>query len=265
MPAVPPDITLEIQKLLEDGSRTLGLRLVFHDRLWRSGLPNAWIHHTRGPCVANLKADEQRCFQYCMRQVHSELEGQAEGRLQTCPWGFTEAAVPVTSAGLFAGILFAGPAWMSKKEPPHSELVCPPHRAWLMERLTVLRALAERLGHLLENDSRHMTSNRRAYILQYLNEKLSQRTTLTALARALHLSPSRVGHLIREEFDTTFPKLVTTLKLHAAAQQLAGTEQRVSEVAFALGFEDPNYFTSVFTKYYGMSPLAYRGRHRPGA
>jgi AraC-like DNA-binding protein len=32
----------------------------------------------------------------------------------------------------------------------------------------------------------------------------------------------------------------------------------VSEICFEVGFDDPAYFTNVFTKYMGISPTAYR-------
>ena len=43
-----------------------------------------------------------------------------------------------------------------------------------------------------------------------------------------------------------------------AAALLQGTDERVQEIAYLVGFEDSNYFTNVFTKYMGMSPREYR-------
>ena len=194
MPTIRPASTARIRKLLEDGTRTLGLRLVFHDRLWRSGLPHKWRHHTCAPCRAKMKVDEQRCFQFCMRQVHTELAGQPDGRMHTCPWGFTEIAVPVTDGGLFAGILFAGPAWLGRRKPPYAELVNAPSRAWLETRLTVLRALAERLGRLLEDDAPGNTGNRRAQVLGFLHARLDRRVSLAQLSAGVE----EFGQSVRE-------------------------------------------------------------------
>lgn len=43
-----------------------------------------------------------------------------------------------------------------------------------------------------------------------------------------------------------------------ARRHLAYTSMTVAEIAFALGFEDPAYFTRFFTRHVGVSPRAYR-------
>lgn len=42
--------------------------------------------------------------------------------------------------------------------------------------------------------------------------------------------------------------------MEEAAKMLLKNEFNVSEIAYALGFSDPAYFTRLFKKYFGESP-----------
>lgn len=53
-------------------------------------------------------------------------------------------------------------------------------------------------------------------------------------------------------------KLVHGRVLFEAKRQLLHTSKPVSEIAYALGFGDPAYFTRFFSRRAGMSPSAYR-------
>jgi len=44
---------------------------------------------------------------------------------------------------------------------------------------------------------------------------------------------------------------------------LRATDDRVTDIAFASGFNDANYFSYAFSKLIGMSPSQYRERARP--
>ena len=44
------------------------------------------------------------------------------------------------------------------------------------------------------------------------------------------------------------------------AELLANPKLRVSEAAYAVGFEDPNYFSKAFRRHFRCSPEKYRAR-----
>ena len=43
-----------------------------------------------------------------------------------------------------------------------------------------------------------------------------------------------------------------------AARRLLVSEERISVIAYALGYESANYFARVFKENFGLSPSAYR-------
>ncbi len=93
-------------------------------------------------------------------------------------------------------------------------------------------------------------------LMRCLHEPLS----IPRLAQAAHLSPSRFAHLFRAQLKTTPQQFIEGQRLTRARQLLESTDLRVSEVAAAVGFANPFYFTLRFKRTYGASPAAYRQR-----
>jgi two-component system response regulator YesN len=63
---------------------------------------------------------------------------------------------------------------------------------------------------------------------------------------------------VRELFNLTFPQLVQSTKMRRAANLLTGTDLPIGRIAPLVGYDDQNYFTTVFKKHLGRSPRAYR-------
>ena len=50
--------------------------------------------------------------------------------------------------------------------------------------------------------------------------------------------------------------------LVVAARRLLTSDQRVEEIAYEVGYDDPNYFSRLFRETYGVSPQTYRKNAR---
>jgi AraC-like DNA-binding protein len=75
------------------------------------------------------------------------------------------------------------------------------------------------------------------------------------------LSASHLCQAFKRIFGVTPLAYLTDLRL-SQAHRLLGTDSRgVAEIARAVGFLDPNYFTRAFHRRFGGSPTAIRGRH----
>jgi AraC-like DNA-binding protein len=78
--------------------------------------------------------------------------------------------------------------------------------------------------------------------------QMSQRSFVRAFRAATGLSP--IAYLIQ-------------LRINRAARLLRSGTERVTEIAFRVGFADSNYFARQFRQLTGVSPRAYRQRHNP--
>jgi AraC family transcriptional activator of pobA len=82
--------------------------------------------------------------------------------------------------------------------------------------------------------------------------------SLAEYASALGVSQSRLRNACLSVTEQSPMQIVHARILLEAKRQLRYTSASVSEVAYALGFEDPAYFTRFFSQRTGLSPRAFR-------
>jgi two-component system response regulator YesN len=64
--------------------------------------------------------------------------------------------------------------------------------------------------------------------------------------------------MFSQEVGQTFVEYLTRKRIGEAKRMLRQTVKRSSEIAFAVGFKDPHYFSFVFKKVLGCTPSEYR-------
>ncbi len=74
----------------------------------------------------------------------------------------------------------------------------------------------------------------------------------------LHLSPAYFSTLFKKHTDMSFTAYVTDVRMQAAVQLLQSTDEKTYAIAEKVGYIDPNYFSYVFKKKFGVSPSKYR-------
>ena len=82
------------------------------------------------------------------------------------------------------------------------------------------------------------------------------------LARMADMSPSSLRRLFKEHTGKSPGAFVKDLRMPTAARRLLVTNQRISAIAYELGFDDPNYFARIFKSVFGVSPQEYRAASR---
>ena len=103
---------------------------------------------------------------------------------------------------------------------------------------------------------------RAGQIQEYLEQHYTRSLGLKEIAALVSLSPWRVSHLYKSQTGQTITETLTQLRLRQAARLLAYTSRTVAEIAVDVGFESVYYFSRVFKKVYGFSPLAFRKAKR---
>ncbi|THF77087.1 helix-turn-helix transcriptional regulator [Cohnella fermenti] len=82
------------------------------------------------------------------------------------------------------------------------------------------------------------------------------------LSEAARTSESHLRKLFLREFGMPPLQYAHRLKATLAMRRLAGSDERISEIADSLGYVDPNYFTRMFKRSVHMTPQEYRRKHR---
>jgi AraC family transcriptional activator of pobA len=81
---------------------------------------------------------------------------------------------------------------------------------------------------------------------------------VSMLAAQLNLSPRYLSDLLKQETGKTAIELIHIYLINEAKNRLRNDDQRVSEIAYALGFEDLSYFSRLFKKETGVTPNQFK-------
>ncbi|MBQ3557596.1 MAG: helix-turn-helix transcriptional regulator [Oscillospiraceae bacterium] len=93
---------------------------------------------------------------------------------------------------------------------------------------------------------------------QYISANYQSPLTLEQVAAQVSLSPSYFSRLFKSTTGFGFKEYLTLLRLKQAQTLLIHTDLSICEIAYECGFNDSNYFSSVFREFNDISPLNYR-------
>ena len=79
-------------------------------------------------------------------------------------------------------------------------------------------------------------------------------------AEALNVTPTHLTRVVREAFGCPATQMIRDRMVREARRHLVYTNLSISQIAYALRFDDPAYFTRTFTQATGQSPRAFRSR-----
>lgn len=82
--------------------------------------------------------------------------------------------------------------------------------------------------------------------------------TVSAIARAIHVSPSHLAHRFRSETGMTVKEYVTRVRVEMARRMLLETDAKLESIADAVGFCDAPHLSRVFVQYTRQRPGEYR-------
>jgi AraC-like DNA-binding protein len=124
------------------------------------------------------------------------------------------------------------------------------------ELLGLLSQILQRLQRMAVtgNDVRLDTGRVEAWV----QERLTQRITLEEMARHAHLSQAHFCRLFRTAYGESPMHYVIRLRMGRACHFLRETNSKVADIARAVGYADPYYFSRLFAKFVGVSPRQFR-------
>lgn len=83
--------------------------------------------------------------------------------------------------------------------------------------------------------------------------------SLNRVAKEINISPNYLSAVFSQEMGTTFVEYLTAKRMEKARELLRSSELRSGEIALAVGYKDPHYFSFLFKKTQGCTPRDYRG------
>lgn len=94
---------------------------------------------------------------------------------------------------------------------------------------------------------------------QYIEEHYwDSKLCVEDLCSHLNVSATYFSVMFKKKFGMNFISYLTKVRLDRAAELLEHTEDKSYMIAEKVGYTEPNYFSYVFKKQYGVSPTKYR-------
>ena len=221
----------------------------------------------------------ERCFA-CDRQAFAHICKTKRTYIYTCYEGFTEALIPILYEDSVAYVLMVGRVRNAAITDATFERIVTnyvPTEQLEQERDVLREAFAEipRIDpHLFESyvyflelcaqsiyEHRYVRMVEKSIVenfKDYVHENLFNMISIWDAASALSISTSHLSRLLTRDLGMSFTEYVTEQKIEKAKELLLTEDSSVSEIAYLLQFQDPNYFMRVFKKKTGLTCTAFR-------
>jgi two-component system response regulator YesN len=129
----------------------------------------------------------------------------------------------------------------------------------LLEMKDYLKILIEKVI-----DKIHTFNERKANILilhirEYIEHNINNANlSLSTIAREFYVSPSHLCRLFKQETKQTVVEYITRQRMEYAKKILKETNLKVYQIGEMVGINDPNYFSTIFKKFTGLSVNEFR-------
>ncbi len=234
-----------------------------------------------------LMAGKSQSCAACLRlQQQMENDAVLEPRTLECFAGLTESAVPVRVGEKIFGHLQTGQVLLHAPTPTRFKKIMRQlgewnvkvdaaqlHAAYFSTRVIarkqydsmvrLIAVFAQHLGTLsnqvmVQEAAAELPSivRARAFIHEHKGEEIS----LTDVARAVNMSGFYFCKVFKKATGLTFTDYLARTRIETVKGMLLNPHVRVSEAAYACGFQSLSQFNRVFRRIAGEAPTAYRER-----
>ncbi|OWZ85049.1 response regulator transcription factor [Natranaerobius trueperi] len=120
----------------------------------------------------------------------------------------------------------------------------------------------------LEINTNTNENNNYSLLVQKITEHIQDNyykpeLSLEKIAQTFNSNKSYLSSLMKEELGYSFKEYLTRVRIQKAKELLKEDMPGVKmyEIALKIGYQSQHYFSRIFKKYEGMSPLDYRTKH----
>ena len=111
---------------------------------------------------------------------------------------------------------------------------------------------------LLENIVKPKNLSTLDTLVEYINQNIQAPLSVEEIAQENFVSVSLIYKLFYKNFNTSVKDYINKRRCELALSLLMFSDKSLNDVAFEVGFSSLSYFSKVFKKLYGVSPLKYR-------
>ena len=95
-------------------------------------------------------------------------------------------------------------------------------------------------------------------MVDYIHNHYEENINRNMLAELIRLSPEYVGKMFKKEMGMGISEYLNNFRIQKAQNLLSTTNYKVIDIALMVGYDNMPYFSSLFKKTVGMSPVEYK-------
>ena len=235
---------------------------------------------------ALMAAKSRSCAACLQLQDNLTLDAMNGPATRTCAYGLCETAVPVKLGTQTIGFLQTGQVMRQKPTEAAFQRAVDQARqrgvdiggeqvrkayfetpvASPVKLDSVANLLAIFAEHLAMKSNQIMMQTAHveppiiARAKQFIREHHTEILSLRLVSSAVNTSPFYFCKLFRKWTTVSFTEFVSRIRVEKAKHLLLNPNLRISEIAFAVGFQSLTHFARMFKKTVGQSPTGYRGK-----
>lgn len=158
--------------------------------------------------------------------------------------------------------------WLNKKSLQITEVFT--KREWeiseqVLKSLTRMRAWTQQLSlQATEYASRNGKDVSQVVwkVQRYMEEHLGEEFSREEIAEQVFLNPAYLSRLFRRETGFSLTDYLVRLRIDRARIGLEKTNERISDIALAVGYANFSHFSKLFKKITGFTPQEYRKKYQ---
>lgn len=100
-------------------------------------------------------------------------------------------------------------------------------------------------------------------LITYIDKHFTEDLNRKALAEVVYLSEDHLARLFKKETGQTLVNYITEKRLGLAKSLLLHSDEPIYQIASSVGYDNYSYFTKIFKKEVGVTPVEYRNTAQP--
>jgi AraC-type DNA-binding domain-containing proteins len=260
------------------------------------GVMRPFLAHTNPFCMY-IKQDKDKYFD-CLsmiRKMYNKCDRLKSNCFGMCHAGLGEYVVPISDGETLFGSINIGffpvgkerSSYRIKKVCQSSEILDTDTALKLYnkhirvptispdELLPMIEVVAEYLALTYANvqathsvsqiGKKHYNSSEDTVIshaIEYIRQNYNTKIGVSEIAEFCHCSESYISHIFKRRTGVNINTYINKTRVEFSKHYLITTNDSMSDISINIGFNDPNYFSRVFTELIGCPPSEFRRRFR---
>lgn len=124
------------------------------------------------------------------------------------------------------------------------------------KRSDVMKSIIDHTLMKINSEDRYTTTIKQA--IAFIDNNYERDITLKEVANHVHLNPSYLSTLFKEQIDLSFTEYLTRSRLQHAKRLLITTDKTITDIAETVGYHTCKYFIKLFKDQEKITPTTYR-------